>query len=52
MSYLPEKYQDRIYGNISDLSNFKQGAITGVIVATEKVFNEKGSSKTDEFESI
>ena len=38
---LPEGYEERIYGNTSELSNYKKGAITGVIVATDKIFNEK-----------
>lgn len=38
---LPEGYQESIYGDTSVLSNYKQNAITGVIVATDKIFNEK-----------
>jgi len=38
---LPEIYQDSINGDTSKLSNCKKKAITGVIVATDKRFNEK-----------
>jgi sugar transferase (PEP-CTERM system associated) len=38
---LPGVYQDCIKGDSGDLSSCNSGAITGVIVATDKKFNEK-----------
>jgi len=38
---LPGVYQDCIKGDSGDLSSCKSDAITGVIVATDKAFNEK-----------
>jgi exopolysaccharide biosynthesis polyprenyl glycosylphosphotransferase len=38
---LPDVYQDCIKGDSGNLSSCKSNAITGVIVATDKTFNEK-----------
>jgi sugar transferase (PEP-CTERM system associated) len=38
---LSDMYKDFVKGGLGDLSNFKSNSITGVIVASDKVFNEK-----------
>lgn len=38
---MPDVYQDCVKGELDDLSSCKNYAITGVIVATDKIFNEK-----------
>jgi sugar transferase (PEP-CTERM system associated) len=38
---LSDMYKACVKGGLGDLSNFKSNSITGVIVATDKIFNEK-----------